>query len=614
MCGIVGVFNLEQKKVSSEIIAPMIEAIKHRGPDDTAEYIENNLAFGFVRLSILDLSKAGRQPMRSEDGRYVVVFNGEIFNYLELRNELKELGYNFISDSDTEVLLNAYREWGEECLHKFNGMWAFGIYDNVTGSVFFSRDRYGIKPFYYTVHENQFYFSSEIKGLLARPEIKRIPNDEKIYDFLLNNRTDVGTKTFFQNILKLAPGHCISIDKNGIRIHRWYDLRKELKEPVKDASEYFTLLKDAIELRMRSDVPVGVCLSGGLDSSTIASILLLNDDNTSINTFSAVFPGDNRVDESKYINAYSDRLKNMNFISPSGETLYSDLNRLLSLHEEPFPSTSPYLQYKVMECAREKVKVTLDGQGADEQLAGYTYFYGIYFRELFYSFNWLTCLRELISIFKMPNRLILLKSTLFFLLPPFIGKQIKRQKFRYFEPSFKKRVQSVKLESNLVFFTSSLNESLLNHFEYKLEHLLKWGDLNSMAHSIESRVPFLDHRLVEKTLTLQPDKLIRNGISKRILRDAMKDLLPSVIAERRDKIGFESPNSRWLKSGTMKVFIEEILYSEQFVKRGYIESTKAQRAWISFLKGQNNIDKEIWKCINLELWFRNWIDTTAVSE
>jgi asparagine synthase (glutamine-hydrolysing) len=586
----------------------MMKQIRHRGPDDEGTFMEGHVGFGFVRLSILDLTPAGHQPMQSADGRFAIIFNGEIFNYLELRAELIEKGYVFRSNTDTEVLLNAFCEWGEACQERLNGMWAFAIYDRKDQSIFISRDRYGIKPFYYTQSDDVLYFSSEIPGLLVLPEVKAIANDEKIFDYLQYNRTDSDNQTFFTGIFKLPHGHSMRIAQSKVEIRCWYNLKLSLKKPFANGHEYLEMFRSAVEIRMRSDVPVGVCLSGGMDSSSIMSALLLNQEHHNINSFSAVFKDHKTVDESHYIEAYSETLSHMHFISPSGETLFSDINALLNLHSEPIPSTSPYLQYKVMELAKPHVTVTIDGQGADEQLAGYVYFYGIYFKELLTTFKWRALWREIRYARKLKQGRFIMKSWLYVLMPSFLRRIVRNHKYDYLRKAFSKRFKHHDAISQRIFESSTLQEAMLAHFEYKLEHLLKWGDLNSMAHSIESRVPFLDHRLVERTLSLQGDQLISQGFTKRILREAMAGILPPLIAERKDKIGFATPDNDWFREEPMKSFTHSILDSRSFANRGYIDQAKALNAFDKHIKKEINIGQEIWKWINLELWFRKWID------
>ena len=285
------IFKFDSTQVEKTAIERMLSKIKHRGPDAEAVFLEGNIGLGFVRLSIIDLSPAGCQPMYSADGRYVMVFNGEIYNYFELREELEKDGFVFKTKTDSEVLLNSYIKWGEACLDKFNGMWAFVIYDRQTKKTFAARDRFGVKPFYYYHTQDQFVFCSEIPPLLSFMDGKAKPDYNVIFNFLVFNRTDQDESTFFESVKKLQHGHCLSIENNKVKIDRWYELKEKVRKEngFKSGAEFRKCLEDSIKIRLRSDVPVGVCLSGGLDSSSIVSILTKTFQIKGLSTFSAVY-------------------------------------------------------------------------------------------------------------------------------------------------------------------------------------------------------------------------------------------------------------------------------------------------------------------------------------
>ena len=608
MCGIAGIVSLDNSLVKKESLDLMLSKIKHRGPDDCGTFIQNNFGLGFVRLSIIDLSPAGHQPMNSADGKYVIIFNGEIFNYLEIKNELEQIGFKFKTNTDTEVLLNAYIAWGKDCLHKLNGMWAFCIFDKIENKLFAARDRFGVKPFYFSQTNNQFLFASEISSILSVREQKPEANMTAIFDYLVFNRTDQNDQTFFKNIFTLKHGHSLFIEGNSFRIEEWYNLRKNLKHPFKTPHEYKNMLIDSVRLRLRSDVPIGVCFSGGLDSSSILSIIINILERQNINTFSAVYKKGETGDETEFIEEYKNIVKNMHFTSPSAKSLYQDMHSFIKTHQEPIPSTSPYAQYKTMELAKTKVTVTLDGQGADEQLGGYHYFFGIYFKELFYKLKWGKLLKEILAYKKQHNSQYALKSFLFFLLPSFIRLKLRAKERGYLNNEFYARYKSTSITSDTIYNSKTLNDALIDHFEYKLEHLLKWEDRNSMHFSIEARVPFLDYRLVERTLSLTPESLLDNGTTKVILRESMKGLLPKKIRLRQDKIGFGTPESEWFRTIEFKNFILELLNSESFNKRGIINRNKAIKLFQKHLNYEIDVSREIWKWINLELWFREFID------
>ncbi len=610
MCGICGVVNFNNNPVEESGIRKMMVSMKHRGPDDEGIFTDGSTGLGFVRLSILDLSQAGHQPMHSRDERYVIVYNGEIFNYIELREELEPKGYSFRTRSDTEVLLAAYQEWGERCLDRFNGMWAFVIYDRVTKSIFASRDRYGIKPFYYFICGEYFVFASEIVPLLKFIGIKPSANERAVFDFLVFNRTDQYSDTLFEGIKKLKHGCNLKIDRSGFREYEWYNLRQivEKTDQFRTPGEFRNLLSDAVGLRLRSDVPVGVCLSGGLDSSSIASILINDYKKTDINTFSAVYGKGQTGDETEYITLYKDSLPNMFFTMPDANSLRADLAEYIRLHSEPVSDTGVYAQYKVMELASGKAVVTLDGQGADEMMAGYHYFFGSYFRELIRRHRFSTLVSEMISYMTRHRSLFGIGSFAFYMISPSLRTSLKYKEKKYINKEFAAVYGKDNALAEDLYSANTLQEALLNHFEFKLEHLLKWADRNSMRFSIEARMPFLDHRLVEKTLAMPGDALIKDGMTKHILREAMRGSLPEKIRLRKDKVGFGTPNEEWFRSENFKPFILDLLHSESFIGRGIIDSDMAGKVYSRHLSRKVNAAREIWKWINLELWFREFID------
>jgi asparagine synthase (glutamine-hydrolysing) len=611
MCGICGIINFNNNKLVDEVsIREMMQKMKHRGPDDEGIFIEGNVGFGFVRLSILDLSPLGHQPMFDETNKYMIIHNGEVYNFIEIREDLRKKGYKFKSNTDTEVILYAYIEWGEECLMKFNGMWAFVIYDVVNKKVFASRDRYGIKPFYYYETEDCFSFASEIPALLSLLPNKPTPNYQIILDFLIFNRTDHTRNTFFKEIKKLQHGERLKIRQNSVSIEEWYNLRKRVLETegFDSAKDYRNLLSDSIKLRLRSDVPVGVCLSGGLDSSSIVSLLLKDYNKQDLNSFSAIYNEGQIGNELEYINEYKKLLKNMFFVNPNARTLIGDLNKFIQAHGEPIPDTSPYAQFKVMELASKNVVVTLDGQGADEQLAGYHYFFGFYFKELFLSLKCSKLTNEIYKYLFNHHSLYGIKSFLYFLLPHEVRTKVRVNENGCLSKKFVKKYKEKTIIAGTIYGSRSLYDSLLDHFEYKLEHLLKWEDRNSMYFSLESRVPFLDYRLVEKTLASSMDLKIKDGMTKHILREALRGVLPEKIRLRRDKMGFGTPQDEWFRESGLQSIINEILNSESFKNREIINIQKAKKLYSNHLSYKVNAAKEIWKWIHLELWFREFID------
>jgi asparagine synthase (glutamine-hydrolysing) len=606
MCGISGIINLNGKPVEENEIRLMMQKMKHRGPDDEGVFVMNNIGLGFVRLSILDLSPDGHQPMFSNDNRYVITYNGEVYNYLEIREELSHK-YIFKSETDTEVVLAAYQEWGEKCLDKFNGMFSFVIYDTKLDEVFAARDRYGIKPFYYYKDEEKFIYASEIKSIL--PFIKREPNYKIIYDYLMFNRTDHCEETFFLGVQKMQHGAFLKIKNNDLNFNKWYNLSdKIVEDKFMSPEKYRALFNDSIKLRLRSDVPVGVSLSGGIDSSAITSVLLKDFKMDGLNTFSAVYGSDEPTDESEYINEFKSSVKNMYYISPDAETFFNDFESFIETHNEPCPDIGPYAQYKVMELASKRVKVTLDGQGADEQLAGYHNFFSIYYLELIKKLRVARLLKENMNYFKKHGSINVLKYFIYYILPIKIQNKISKNIYPSINKDLFKKYKNDFSVNKMLYKPKDLNDSLIQHFEYKLEHLLRWEDLNAMHFSIESRVPFLDYRLVEATLSTPSKQKINNGETKHILREALLDVLPEKIANRKDKKGFSNPREKWFKTEKFKTYILELINSDEFKSRGVFDSKIANIQYNKHLEGKVDISPEIWKWINIEVWFRKFID------
>ena len=604
MCGICGIVNFDNAEVSTLSIETMMNAMKHRGPDDEGIFITDNIGLGFVRLSILDLTPAGHQPMKSSDGNYVLIFNGEIYNYIELRNELKTKGYTFKSDSDSEVLLNAYIEWGEDALNKLNGMFAFVIYDKVKKEIFGARDRFGIKPFYYKKTENRLVFASDIPSILSISESRPKPNDKIIYDYLTYNRTNHTNETFFEDVLKLSHGHCILIKNGLVTLKKWYDLNdkvRKLKPLSFNEKDFFQEFSKSINLQLRSDVEVGTCLSGGLDSSAITSIVLKNN-TKALHSFSAIYDLGDSGDETPFINIYSDTSLRMHFTKPTADSLLQDIYNLHSAISEPIPNTSEYAEYKVMELAKKNCTVILNGQGADEMMAGYHYFYGYYFKELLLSFKLVELVKEIYFYLSIHRSLFGLKSFLFSMNPRLFTK-LKRN---YLKSDFKNRFSDKKNPILDDFYNAkTLQEFLIKHFEYKFEHHLLWADKSGMHFSLETRFPFLDHNLVEKTLA--SGITIKNGWTKHLLRESMNGILPEKIRLRVDKMGFETPEKKWFQTPEMKSFVKKVLSTDKFKGRNYFDNTKVDKVLNEYFN-QNIYNPDIWKWLSLEIWFNLYID------
>jgi asparagine synthase (glutamine-hydrolysing) len=600
MCGING-FNWNDPR----LIQTMNEAIKHRGPDDTGLYNDENISLGHVRLSIIDLSSRGHQPMVDVSDNYYLVYNGEIYNFQEIREELVKKGIQFKSKTDTEVLLYSYIIWGPECLQKFNGMFAFAIYDKNKGMLFLARDRVGIKPLYYYHKGGKFIFSSEIRGILSH-DIEKKPNAKIIRDFLLFNISSHTNETFFCDINRLPKGHYITFNlkDNEIKQTCWWKFSF-----ITETTDSYTqcvntlkfLLKDSVRLRLISDVPVGTCLSGGIDSSSIACII--KDAGISdIVTFSATYPNF-KLDETKYIDIVSKAASMKNYkIQPSAISLENDLFSLARSTSEPIGGPSGYAQYCVQKLAAANgVIVLLDGQGADELFGGYHYFFGFYLKNLLVRGKVYKFLRELFGLIKGGHFKIGVLSLMFLLVPISVREQF----------FIKKSLASAQLindnSAETSFFQqyyqcSSLHEALEFHMNYKLEHLLNSEDSNSMAHSREARVPFLDYRIMEFVMHLPDHFIIREGMTKTILRDAVKDILPPEILQRRDKIGFATPESEWLRHAKFRHLLNIWFVENEPLCNDYIDLNKMKKYIQDHLSGKKDHGRELFQIIFLETW------------
>lgn len=603
MCGICGIYYFKRDSIEPGAVERMMAGMKHRGPDDSGVMKNGKCDLGFVRLSIIDLTRNANQPMTDSSGRYTLVFNGEIYNYIEIRKLLEKDGISFRTNSDSEVLLYSYIKWGTAALDYFNGMFAFAVYDKLINKLFLARDRFGIKPLYYFNNGEYLMFCSELPPIIDNiPGVKQ-QNNEAIYNYLVFNRTDYNDTTFFNGVKRLHHGHYAEVT-DELKITKWYNLKDRVANY--NQHESFTdLFKTSVEYRLRSDVPVGLCLSGGLDSSAIASVLLKYFDKKDLNTFSAVFGDSFDRDEKEYISEYEEHFSNMFFTSPSARTLFDDKEKFTAAHGEPIPSTSPYAQFKVMELASGNVKVTLDGQGADEQLAGYHYFFGNYYKELIYDYRFLKLIKEIYYYKKLHKSNYALKTFLYFLLPANLKTKLRSRKLSYLQRDFENKYSKDNFISGRLYESDTLMGSLYNHFEYKLEHLLKWEDRNSMFFSIEARLPFLDYRIVEYCLSRNPDEIIRNGETKYLLRKEMKGILPEKIRKRQSKIGFDTPESDWFREDFFYEYVKDVLAKSNILPE-YIDTAKANELYESHMKGKTDISKDIWKWINLELWYKRF--------
>lgn len=596
----------------------MNQALQHRGPDDQSFYLDDKVSLGHRRLAIIDLSPAGRQPKCNEDGSIWIVFNGEIYNFQEIRSKLEESDHKFSSNTDTEVIIHAYEEWGTGCVERFNGMWAFAIYDKNKGTIFFSRDRFGVKPLYFCQDEKGLIFSSEIKGILQH-SINRIPNDKVVYDFLILGFVDHSPDTFFQGIKRLMPGESMTYDlsESTMKKFRWYDLdrRPPATEMISEegaAKRIRELFEDSVRYRLISDVPVGSCLSGGIDSSSIVYAMRKNSAKSEIKTFSMVFPG-KKQDESTFINEVVAAAKvEAHKVSPTSDDLLKDLNDLIWTQEEPFGSLSIYGQYKVMELANKAgMKVLLDGQGSDEIFAGYFIYYKYYLFESLLSLRLSEAKKTSRAMKNKINDMILFPAMTILSSLGFSQGFLKNLWLR--KMKHLKGFERFELSNPLLDRGFDLNRALYSDLTgYSIPQLLRYEDKNSMRWSIESRVPFLDYRLVELAMSLPSSYKIREGTTKYILRKALKGLVSDRILERKDKIGFATPDGDWLMAPDFADMEREILNSDMFRSRKYWKQEEVVNLLDENLGSGTKFKKDhmdvLWRIINVELWLRTFVD------
>ena len=621
MCGICGIYQFDTTPISESLIQRMNDSLKHRGPDGEGHYIQGHVGLGHRRLSIIDLSEKGKQPMSNENEDIWITYNGEIYNYIELRKELIKKGHNFKSETDTEVIIHAYEEYGTECLNKLNGMFAFALYDKRGDVLFCARDRYGIKPFYYYINNEKVIFASEIKAILQDPSIHREQNDKMIYDYLVFNRYDHCEETFFKNIYRLPPSHFLIIKNNEMEKKKWWNttIQYSKRDRPSNINCFRSIFKDSVRLRLRSDVPVGSCLSGGLDSTSIVcTICELIKNKGNFQTFSAVYDKEWEKDESEYIEEVAEKTNTKkNYTYPDENALLNDLYEFVYHQEEPFGHTSFFAQWMVMKLAHKNgTKVLLDGQGADELLAGYMYMFGYHFYELFKNKEYLKVLKEVVQYYKNHNDVSGILLFFFLITPKSLQKQIVFRVNVGSTITLRKWIskdfcnaheRKSSLLENFV-NAKTLDEALQKHIVYKLEHLLRCEDKNSMAFSIETRLPFLDYRLVDFMFTVPSHLKIDNGTTKVILREAMKDTIPKKIADRQSKFGFETKEEDWFRTDAFKELILEITNSQSFPDRPYYNIEEVKNEVQKFLNGNKSISRTIWRWLNLELWFRIFID------
>jgi asparagine synthase (glutamine-hydrolysing) len=627
MCGILGIYNLQHKDIfHQQNFESALLTMVHRGPDAHRVNVFNmDAILGHVRLSIIDLSEENAQPFQV-DNRFWIVYNGEIYNYLELKTELIAAGYLFRTSGDTEVVLRAYQYWGAECVSKFNGMWAFAIYDKVDQKLFCSRDRFGIKPFYYAIINGQLIFSSEIKGIISYfPQLKT-PNYNIISNYCRKSIGAQTEQTWFENILRLEPAFNMFIDSNGIKKYRYWDYPRKVDNQITISvavETYRQILTDSLKLRMRSDVPVGFTLSSGIDSSSIVC-LLKGQFSGNKNTYTAAFSNlpfhrlekqnfreNITINEPELVKKLTAELDLTPYIIDIKYDNYTDdLKKIIHFLESGHGSPAIFPLSQILKEAKNDVTVVLEGQGADELLGGYINdAFPVYFLELLKKFRLVTALQELKAFAKVYS----LKIAFMLYVRQSNFNFIKKLYYKisgieaFYDGKLKHYTELNDYPIEPEGFDDRLNEHLYKAHTGGLVSLLHYGDAISMSYSMESRQPFMDYRLIEFVFTLPSRFKLHQGMGKYLHRLAMQGIVPDYIINNPIKFGFDSPLSEmFLREGENSAMA--ILLSDKCIKRGLFCKQALIKAFKEQKSGKKDHSRFLFRMLNVELWFREFID------
>ena len=611
MCGLVGYVGLRAPEAQGEaLLRRMSSRIAHRGPDDDGLWIEDGTGLAHRRLSIIDLSPLGHQPMHSPCGRYAIAYNGEVYNYLELRRDLEGAGEVFRGHSDTEVLLAALRKWGPQALERCNGMWALAVWDRQERRLFASRDRFGKKPFYYMRHGGGLLFASEIKGLLATGQVRPKPNLTAIADFAAERISDFGEQTFFEGVVQLPAGHSLDWQEGGeLRVTPYWTLKLEPGvQPAVTPADVLDGLQDAVRLRLRADTPVGVLLSGGLDSSAV-TCLAARELGKELHAFSTLdeVPVEEAAGIEQVRQAYPQVVLHRDTLSDDG--FADELDNCLWHQEEPFADGSMVAHFRLMRKAREAgVKVLLTGQGADEVFAGYPGFLTVHLSGLLAGgriAEFMECSAAIAATGQKVSRV----SALGHALPVGIKSMLRERRWResldWLHPDCRQVSPAIRRGYGIAAGGAALNAALVDAINFRtLPGFLHYEDRNSMAFGVETRLPFLDYRLVQQVVPSPAARKIEGGMTKALLRQAMTGIVPAPIVNRAAKTGYPAPLARWLRKAGPQSW-ERWEAAVRACPLILADKWQAQRQ--RFFAAGDAALPQVWRGLALALWYQRFI-------
>ncbi len=623
MCGIIGIYNYNGQQIDVSLVEKMTNILGHRGPDDSGVFVDNNIGLGHRRLSIIDLSMLGRQPMPNEDNTLQIVFNGEIYNFQELRNILEKNGHNFKSKTDTEVILHGYEQWGCDCVKKFDGMFALAIWDKKNQQIFLARDRLGEKPLYYYFDREKFIFASEIKAILEDKSISRVINKQGLSNYFTFGHS-IAPDTIYENIKKLLPGHYLIFKDGKIIIEKYWDSlvvsgaedkgKEFYKQKIKE------LFENSVKNRLISDVPLGVFLSGGIDSSSVAAIMAKHKDGP-LKTFSVGFdlPGKefNELDDARIVADYF-KTEHHEIVLKEAD-LINAIETLVYHFDEPFGDAAGFPVFFLSKFAKKYVTVVLTGEGGDEVFGGYRRYViennkkklallGFIFKNRFFNrrVNSSSGLRR---IKKLANSLAIgddLSRYVNWL--TFFSKDMQNQLFKNSDFIGKEDA----LKSYKQYFSQCGSGDWLGKIMYLDQKILlpdaylEKVDKMSMAFGLETRAPILDHKLVEFANSIPSKYKIKGFNTKYIFKEAMKDMLPASILKKK-KHGFAVPTNSWFR-GKLKDYLFEIIFDAKTKSRGYFNYSYIEKLYKLYQNGNQPLDSQFWLLLNFELWHRQFVD------